>query len=259
MTALKYFTFAGKDSRTYFKFVNKIERPFLPPISVPAIEVPNRSGSIDLQRNEIGTREIKFTVTLIALTDADLRAQVRTLSAFLIYSKAQELIISDEPNRKYFARFNQSNNDLEEIAQTGQGELTFTCFDPFAYSTVENNSLFMTELNTITNNGSTRLFPRFRVVPSVAINNFQLTNLTTGATLTYNAAIGQLVPVIFDFATNQVYLESTKESLIKNVTLNSTFFPLEIGANNLKASLADGSVTGVNNQNVRIYWTERFY
>jgi hypothetical protein len=96
-------------------------------------------------------------------------------------------------------------------------------------------------------------------VPSVAINNFQLSNLTTGAKLTYNAAIGQLVPVIFDFATNQVYLESTKESLIKNVTLDSTFFPLEIGANNLKASLADGSVTGVNNQNVRIYWTERFY
>lgn len=139
--AIKYFTFGGRDSRDFFSFINKVKRPYLPSITVPTFQIPNRAGAIGQRRNEIGVRTIEIDVTLLANNDADLRTKVRNLTAFLIYTSEQELIFSDELNRKYYARFDNSKTDLEEVAYMGEGSLSFTCFDPFAYSTVENTLL----------------------------------------------------------------------------------------------------------------------
>ena len=40
-------------------------------------------------------------------------------------------------NRIYKARFVGGGDTLEEVAAMGEGELTFICFDPFAYSNAE--------------------------------------------------------------------------------------------------------------------------
>lgn len=461
--AIRYFTFAGKDSRNYFSFINKISRPYLPPITVPSFTVPSKAGAVSLKRNDIGVREIEMQVTLLADTDADLRTKVRNLASFLYYSIDQELIISDEVNRKYYARFNNSSTDLEELAYMGSGKISFTCFDPLAYSTVENTLLMgkqevftsdftnkvsgsltenahrgryigvgapltakltpatagLVELSTtaygymrvddydsvtlttvtsgnasqlllsfdvlkaletkygtafwkgktliadkiawakknltevagifngkasvgatnktnfgiynastgvysatvithtnatnttlrlptstfdsfigadgyihflayseqsdgvataslyanfsqlevtanvqqneltIMNNGTYRLFPRLRVIPTVDCTFIKWTNVTTGKSITYNATWKALEVLIIDTSTNRVYREADGVNFIKNIALDSTFFPLEIGTNLIRIENQNLDSTGVNNQ-ARVYWTERF-
>jgi phage-related protein len=156
------------------------------------------------------------------------------------------------------ARFNQSGNDLEELAYTGAGELTFTCFDPFAYALTEKTQLSTTQDAIITNAGTVEAYPRFRIVTSVNVPFIIVKNVTTGKSFTYNATWYASTPLIIDTKTNRVYQENTGENFIKYLTLASDFFPLVIGANTLKV---ETEATGAINQvsSFRTYWTERFY
>lgn len=461
--AIKSFTFGGRDSRDFISFINKVKRPYLPPLTVPSFSVPNRAGAYSQRKNIIDVRTIEVDVTLFASNDSDLRTMVRNLTAFLVYTSDQELIFSDELNRKYWARFDNSKTDLEELAYMGEGTLSFTCFDPFAYSTVENTKLMglaetftsdfankitaslvenshtakyptggalftalakptdtLTELSqtaygyiqvndydsvslttttngnaveflfsfdvlkaletkygttfwkgrtaiadkiawakknltelaclmngfgkvgstykinlgifnastgvysatvvshtnttggtqlrlptstfdafigadgritfsvysqasdgvntatasvnyialevkanlqqnemTITNYGTYRLYPRLRVIPTIDCTFIKWTNVTTGKSITYNATWKALEVLIIDTATNQVYREADKVNFIKNIAIDSSFFPLEIGPNLIRIENQNLDSTGVNNQ-ARVYWTERF-
>jgi predicted phage tail component-like protein len=254
---MRYFTFGGVDSRTHF-LTNYIKRPFLPPITVPTMEIPRKAGVIPLQRNEIGVREITIGVTMMAVSHVDIRQRVRALSAFLVKETEQDLIISDEIDKKYLARFNGSGNDLEELAYTGEGELTFTCFDPFAYALTELTQLSTNQETIITNAGTVEAYPRFRLVTSVNVPFILIKNATTGKSLTYNATWFASTPLIIDAKTNRVYQENTGENFIKYLTLASDFFPLAIGANTLRM---ETEATGAINQisSFRTYWTERYY
>jgi predicted phage tail component-like protein len=138
---MRYFIFAGKDSRDYFQFTLSIEREYLPPIKVPTFKVPNRAGLVGLKRNEVSERTLKVTVSSYAADNEELRARMRQLAEFLIYEEDQDLIFSDEPHLKYRARFSNTRTDLEEIAATGEGELIFIAFDPFAYELAEKSQL----------------------------------------------------------------------------------------------------------------------
>lgn len=254
---MRYFTFGGIDSRTHF-LTNYIKRPFLPPVTVPTMEIPRKAGVIPLQRNEIGVVEITIGVTIMAVSNVDVRQRVRALSAFLVKQTEQDLIISDEIDKKYLARFNQSGNDLEELAYTGAGELTFTCFDPFAYALTEKTQLSTIQDVVITNGGTVEAYPRFRIVTTVNVPFITVKNVTTGKNFTYNASWYASTPLIIDTKTNRVYQENTGENFIKYLTLASDFFPLAIGANTLKV---ETEATGAINQvsSFRTYWTERFY
>lgn len=253
---MRYFTFAGVDSRTHF-LTNYINRPFLPPITVPTMEIPRKAGAIGLPRNEIGIREITIGVTMLGVSHVDVRERVRALSGFLVKSTDQDLIFSDEINKKYLARFNQSANDLEELAYTGEGELTFTCFDPFAYDIYEStfNSGAAQEW-TVTNSGSVEAFPIFRIVPSANAAAITLKNNTTGKTLVYNATWTAETPLIVDMKANRVYHETTKENFIKYVTLASDFWPLQIGNNTLRVETGGGAAAITS---LRTTWTNRYY
>lgn len=253
---MRYFTFGGIDSRIHF-LTNFINRPFLPPVTVPTMEIPRKAGALGLNRNEIGIREITIGVTMLGVSHVDIRERVRALSGFLIKETAQDLIFSDELNKKYLARFNQSGNDLEELAYTGMGELTFTCFDPFAYDIYEStyNSGTAQEW-TATNGGSVEAFPVFRVVPSASVATVIIKNLTTVKTFTYNATWNGQTPLIVDMKANRVYHETTKESFIKYVTLASDFWPLQIGNNALRVETGGGAAAIAS---LRTTWTNRYY
>lgn len=426
---MRYFTFNGKDSRNYFSLTNEIKRPYLPPIDVPSVKIPNRAGAVALKRNEVGVREFEIRATLLALNHAEVRSKVRALAEFLIYEEDKELIFSDELNRKYMARFSQDSTDLEEIAYTGEGVLKFIAYDPFAYSTVENNKTILvsnpnllpahaltdytnwynnvsfssytfadrtgvrvdmdnvttnarmrvvtnsatdkrapvtagttytmsvvilatraemktieyagvyyyptdgtapywgnvfsanlvdlpyyneaegSRLYTLTftaektgtvrlsfgfglsntgidndswfafshlkleqgdsmtetdkpseteilNNGTAKTFPRIRVVPTSTQSYFSLVNVTTNKKLTYNATATANEALIFDLSENRVYRETDNTNLIKNVSLESDFFALEVGKNRLRVENADPKSLGIT---ASAYWVERYW
>lgn len=256
--AVRSFTFAGRASSDYFDIINKIERPFMPPIEVPSVKIPSRAGEISLLRNEVGIREINIEVTLLADSFTDLRTKVRNLATFLIFTADQDLIFSDEPNRKYKARFNSAKTDLEEVAYDGQGTLTFTCFDPWAYSTVENTQLIAGQQGIVTNGGTTRCYPRLEVTPTASCTLIKLKNLTTGNTVTFNATWPANSTLVVDMNTNRVYRKSDNVSQIINITLDSVFWPMYAGANTIRVENQDINGVGVLDT-LRVYWTERFY
>jgi len=254
---MRSFTFDGIDSKTHF-LTNYINRAFLPPVSVPTIKIPRKAGEVSLLRNEIGIQEIKIGVTIMGVSHVDIRARVRALSAFLIKETDKPLIFSDEIDKKYLARFNQSGNDLEELAYMGTGELTFSCFDPYAYSLTEKTQLIVGAQMDFVNTGTVAVFPKIRVIPTVQSTFIKITNVTTGKFLTYNAVWPALDALIFDTKTNRVYKEADNVNFIKYLTLSSEFFPLELGVNSLKIENQNADGTGVANQ-MRAWWTERFY
>lgn len=254
---MRHFFFGGKDSRNYFDFLNYINRPYIPTVAVPNIKIPNRAGSIALQKNDIGVREIAVGVTLMGLNDADLRTKVRTLAQFLIYTADQPLYFSDEVNRVYQARFVGGGDKLEEIASMGEGELTFVCFDPLAYSNAQKSILNTTQEFTLTNDGTVEAYPLFRFVPSVNAPIIKLKNLTNGQSFIYNALWFASTPFMVDMNINRVYHEVTGVNYMNDVTLDSDFWPLEIGANTIRVETnIDGTASILS---IRATWTDRFY
>lgn len=259
MAPLRYFTFAGKDSRDYITWINKIKRPYLPGITVPSYPVPNRAGSIPVKRNEIAPSTIEITFTLGGASHAEIRARARNLAAFLFYNEDQEIVFSDELDKKYFARFNQEDTNFEEIAYTGQGTLLFTCFDPIAYSTTEKTQLIAGIESVFINTGTYKAFPRIRVLPTADFTYLTITNVTTGQQLIFNGNPTWPAnnPIVFDNSTNQVYHDTSKVNYIKNLSLGSEFFPLEVGPNTLRIENQNVDNAGLAGS-MRLYWRERF-
>jgi len=254
---MRHFFFNGKDSRTYFSFTNSIARPFLPPIVVPSVQIPNKAGAIALKRNDIGVREITIGVTLFGLNNGDLRTKIRNLADFLVYEEDKDLYFSDEVNRVYKARYS-GNAELEELVAMGEGSLTFICYDPFAYSNAKTTLQFGTAQElTVTNEGSLETYPFFRVVVPVDVPLLKIRNMTTGKNLLYNSTLYGLNPLIVDMASNAVYHDTTKENLMRNVTLDSNFWSLAKGNNLIRIETAiDGTA---NLSSTRIDFTSRYY
>lgn len=258
---MRYFTFNGIDSRTLFPITNAIHRPYLPPINVPSFNIPNRAGAVSIQRNDIGTREITVEVTFLMNSHEEVRQRVRDMAAFLLYSEDKPLIFSDEPNLLYYARFNQDNTDLEEIAFMGRGELNFTCFDPYAYE-LEETTVTMPDLaseTNVVNNGSTFVYPRFRIAPTLNSTYLKITNVTTDEFMYYNALVAAGSALIIDHASNQVYDEGTKENLVRNITLDSQFFSLVTGTNTILIQNQNPDGSGINQGSLQMFWRERFF
>lgn len=255
---MRHFFFGGKDSRDFFDFINYINRPFIPPIEVLSVKVPNRAGAISTKKNDIGIVEIKIGVTLMGLNDGDLRTKVRALSQFLIYNEDQDFYFSDEVNRIYKARFVGGGEKLEEVAAMGEGELTFICFNPFAYSNAEKSQNTGTAQEfVLTNNGSVEAYPVFRIVPSANVPFIKVKNVTTGKSFLFNATWNASTPFMLDMNINRVYHELTGVNYMRDITLDSDFWSLVLGNNTIRIETAlDGSASL---SSVRSTWTDRFY
>lgn len=254
---MRYFFFGGKDSRTYFDLINYIHRPFIPPIEVPNVKIPNRAGAVAIKRNDIGVREISIGVTLMGLNDADLRTKVRALAAFLVYTNDQPLYFSDEVNRVYQARFVGGGDTLEEIAAMGEGELNFVCFDPFAYSNAQTTILNTVQEFTLTNGGTVEAFPLFRFVAAANVTLIKIKNLTTGKTFLYNTSWYAATPFMVDMNINRVYHEITQVNYMNDVSLDSDFWSLAVGANTIRVETNIDGTASITS--IRAYWTDRFY
>lgn len=260
----RYFTFNNLDSRNFGFLINDIKRPYFPPLQITTIGVPNRAGALAVQRNEWGVRNITIDITLMGNDNVDLRQKVRNLAGFLVYYQEVPLIFSDEPNLQYYARFNQNQTNLDELAQTGAGTLVFTCFDPLAYSTTEQTQLLDTQTagvfaHTIHNAGTAQCFPRLEATPTADCTFIKFTNLTTNKSITYNATWTAGDKLMIDCRNNLVYRESDNISFLENITLDSEFFALVAGDNAIQVSNQDDTAGAGLANSCRVYWTEAYY
>lgn len=129
---MKYIvTFNDYKLNDYCTVLN-IKRSLLPERSNFSKQIPTMNGS-HFTGFKYLERTITVEVAIIANTRESYINQVSNLANILDVKRPAELIISDEPYKKYYAVLDGST-DLTKKYQTGTVELTFICHNPLATS-----------------------------------------------------------------------------------------------------------------------------
>ncbi|PTY76927.1 hypothetical protein B5V89_16495 [Heyndrickxia sporothermodurans] len=155
-------TYAGVDISRFF-LIQKITRSILPPREISTLTVPSRHGAY-FTGARYGIRKIDIELTVFGNSPVEYMNIIRFFAYSLDIEEPTELIISDEPDKQYFAILSGDTDMLDELMRIGKGTLTFLCPDPFAYSTTEKT--FVPDADNIflfNNEGTTTTFPKFNV------------------------------------------------------------------------------------------------
>lgn len=149
------FRYKGQDLPSYVSIQN-IELSLLSLVEVQREQIPGRAGSLDFG-NEIDEKEIAVEYTIVGDSVADLRGKARSFATFLYSEKAEELVLLEEPDKRYYAKLSGSTSYKEE-GTVAQGSFTFLLTDPHLYGQTQTVPL-VNGSNTITIGGNTVAYP----------------------------------------------------------------------------------------------------
>lgn len=145
-----------------FVKVNEIKLSVLPTISQTTLKVNGKAGSYDFG-NEIGEREMEVAVSILADSPSDLRDKVRQFGEWLYYEEAKKLVILDEADKYYMAKFT-GGSDLDETLKLGQGTIKLAMYDPYIYGEEKVYPFNPTDSEPVPvlNSGGTDAFPQMK-------------------------------------------------------------------------------------------------
>ena len=143
--------------------VENVQRSILPPREVSYLTVPGRDGAY-YSSSRYGVREITIDIIVKATTNRELMNTMRFLAFCLDIDRPTELVLSDEPDRTYYAILSD-NSDMEEIMTNGRGSLLFICPDPYAYAS-ELKTVHANESGILLfdNQGTAPIYPTFQTI-----------------------------------------------------------------------------------------------
>lgn len=150
-------TYNNIELTDYFN-VLEVERDLLPSRENYSVESPFIHGK-SFDGYKYNHREIKVQAILVAENTAELQKVKRELAGVLSVTEPAPLSFSDEPD-KYYLAILDGTTDVSQQGGVGAVELSFVCYDPFAYSleetVIENegNSVIPIEYK-----GTSRVFP----------------------------------------------------------------------------------------------------
>lgn len=150
-------TFNNIELTDYFN-VLEVERDLLPSRENYSVESPFIHGK-SFDGYKYNHREIKVQGMLVAENTVELQRVKRELAGLLAVTEPAPLSFSDEPDKYYLALLD-GTTDVSQQGGVGAVELSFVCYDPFAYSleetVIENegNSVIPIEYK-----GTSRVFP----------------------------------------------------------------------------------------------------
>jgi len=111
--------------------INSVEFSVLPPIQNNLLTVRGKAGSY-LYSQDYESREFKVLYTMITEDVNDVMSASREFADWLHHKEPVKLVFDDEPE-KYYLVVPDGETTVDEIANLGQGEITFICIEPFAY------------------------------------------------------------------------------------------------------------------------------
>lgn len=129
---LKDASFKSSNLSAYDYFIYDVKKPLQPKQKVTTIDIENNSGLI-VSNKKFVSHELTLYGFMETTNYAALKTAIQTLSAFLYSDTEEELIISDENDRYWLCQY----VDYEIIGERDNYtliNLTFTCYDPFAYA-----------------------------------------------------------------------------------------------------------------------------
>lgn len=154
-------TYAGMKLSQYF-YIQRVTRSILPPREISLLTVPARHGAY-FTGARYGVRKIDIDIVVLAATPTDYMNTLRTLAQCLDIDEPSELVISDEPDKFYYAILSGDTDMVNDLMTLGRGSLSFICPDPFAYSQFTKVIEPVSKKFTFNNDGTTKTFPKFTV------------------------------------------------------------------------------------------------
>ncbi|SFJ83353.1 distal tail protein Dit [Thermoflavimicrobium dichotomicum] len=140
MSRMTSFYFNGKSSSEFpWLLINRVNNSILPPIENKIVTVPGKPGFFHMGR-QIGHREEKIKITILADSREDREAKKRILAQWLNTDTPQTFYYSYEQDKEYKAILD-GETDLERIVTDGEAELTFLIPDPHAYGATKSQTV----------------------------------------------------------------------------------------------------------------------
>lgn len=118
-------------NKNYLYLLRGSERPAWAPVENTIIEVPGMPGGY-VSETKKKVRVLNLVVGIKLPSDWTFEQIEEDLAAWLVTDQVGELILTDEPNRIYYAKIEGSLN-LNRLRRTAEGVLTFICPDPYKY------------------------------------------------------------------------------------------------------------------------------
>lgn len=157
------FKFANKNLPSFVK-VTQQKYSILPPVDSKTDKVYGRTGVYDFG-TEIGPRMLEFDIMIIADNQNDVLRKTREFSTYLLYKDLQPLVLLDEPDKQYMARFVEES-EVTELFRTGSATIKFLVPSGVAESVATRQILASPTDTTpigITNNGTAPAYPVFNL------------------------------------------------------------------------------------------------
>lgn len=158
-----------------FVKVTGIKHSILPPISQNLLTVGGKAGAYDFG-NQIGVRQIEIDIKIIMEEENTLPQLLEQLASWLYYDEPKKLVLGDNPNRYYMAKFT-GDSDIKESFIVGEGTLTFICTEPYIYGlerTILIPPTYAGEELQIENTGNAETFPYMRFEITRDVTSFSV-------------------------------------------------------------------------------------
>lgn len=135
-----------------------VRRPFRATVRDEYVEVPGRESSW-LFTQPAGDGEIEIDFIIVASSNADRRAAVRSLAAWTRTPTRAPMVIDDETDRFWWAKLD-SESGISEAINLGRGTLNFRCL-PYAeaVSTSEETSSATTHTFNVSGDANIEMLP----------------------------------------------------------------------------------------------------
>lgn len=184
------FKYGGIHTNVYGIFAKSVNRPILPSMRKKQISIPGRHGSIDFYNDTYDKRIIDVDIKYKSNTFAEMRTNARAIAMWLYtYSSTKTLIFDDEPDKYYNARV-LSSIDFASTMKLGETSIQFEC-QPLAYAVAASTQAKAWALDGDTDNYSNtaNYSTNATITISGTVTNPQITNNTTGLSMTISAAL----------------------------------------------------------------------
>lgn len=203
-------------------------------------DVSGRNGSFYLNSTK-KVRELTVKAMIYAVNDLEFRKLNEELNYLLGDSKISEIRFSDEPNRAYFGKFLESDNQ-DEISNSIIITLKFICYDPNKYS--DEISYTGLSLNYL---GKQMSYPIFKITLKNDVSELRLLHIEQQKYVRLNKSYkrGNIIEIDMN---EHIIKVNGRNDLSSLDVVNSRFFGLLPGINNFD----------VNNHGLEIKYREVF-
>ncbi len=215
-----------------------ISRSTTPSRNLERTSVPGMDGC-HVAETGLEPIEINVEVAFWATSSAEI-ADARRELASALFGAEKRLILPDEPDKYYLARF-EGGDSWDRLYNNPASTFTFLCSDPIAYGKTRTETVGTTA-KTVHAGGSYQAFPVVSCKPASG-SYWTLFNITTGAFVRVEASFTGSQTVVLDMNAERCTVNNSDHA----ITVASDFFPLN-GTQQLKTS--SGTAT--------LSWRERW-